>query len=104
VKTFTFDHGLSKCHRIDRQHSRVGDLMIKSAVWVILMCVLFGCALQDARTALTAQRSLIGWSEVDLESCLGAPDQHSTFGDIDILTYIGNSTSNKGARGAGVAC
>ena len=76
--------------------------MIKSMVSVILMCVFFGCALQDARTAQTAQRSLIGWSEVELESCLGAPDQHSTFGDTDILTYIDSSTSNKGVNLMGV--
>ena len=48
------------------------------------------------RTARSAQQKLIGWSELDLEACLGAPDQHSTFGDTDILTYYGNSTSNKG--------
>jgi hypothetical protein len=65
---------------------------------MILIGVLYGCAFEDARTARTAQRSLIGWSEVDLETCLGAPDQHSTFGDTDILTYIGNSTSNKGVN------
>lgn len=76
--------------------------MIKSFVSIILVCVFSGCALQDARTARTAQRTLIGWSEVDLETCLGAPDQHSTFGDTDILTYIGNSTSNKGINLVGV--
>jgi len=36
----------------------------------------------------------MGMSEVDLESCLGAPDQHSTFGNSDILTYDATSTSN----------
>jgi hypothetical protein len=49
-----------------------------------------GCA-----TAKTAQQTLIGWSELDLEACLGAPDQQSMLGDTDILTYYGNSTSNK---------
>jgi hypothetical protein len=72
--------------------------MIKLVVPMILIGVLYGCAFEDARTARTAQRSLIGWSEVDLETCLGAPDQHSTFGDTDILTYIGNSTGNKGVN------
>jgi hypothetical protein len=32
-------------------------------------------------------------SEVDLESCLGVPDQHSRFGNVDILTYYATSTS-----------
>jgi hypothetical protein len=76
--------------------------MIKSLVSIILMCVLSGCALEDARTALTARRGLIEWSEVDLETCLGAPEQHSTFGDTEILTYIGNSTSNKGINLGGI--
>jgi hypothetical protein len=76
--------------------------MIKSLVLTLLMCVIPGCALQDAHTASTAKRSLIGWSEVDLETCLGAPEQRSTFGDTDILTYIGNSTSNKSVNLLGV--
>jgi hypothetical protein len=76
--------------------------MIKLLVSIILMCAVSGCAFEDSQTALTAQRSLIGWSEVDLETCLGAPDQHSTFDDIDILTYIVNSTSNKGINLMGV--
>jgi hypothetical protein len=76
--------------------------MIKLLVSIIMMCALSGCAFEDSRTALTAQQSLIGWSEVDLETCLGAPDQHSTFDDIDILTYIVNSTSNKGINLIGV--
>lgn len=33
---------------------------------------------------------------VDLESYLGAPDNHSSFGHEDVLTYKGNSTSNSG--------
>ena len=78
------------------------DFMVKFFASIILTCVLSGCALEDARTARTAQQSLIGWSEVDLETCLGAPDQHSTFNDTDILTYIVNSTSNKGINLIGV--
>jgi hypothetical protein len=60
------------------------------------MFALCSCALEDAWTAHTARQSFLGWSEVDLEACVGAPDQHSTFGDTDILTYYGSSTSNKG--------
>jgi hypothetical protein len=55
----------------------VVDFMIKFVASIILTCVLSGCALEDARTARTAQQSLI-------------------------LTYVGNSTSNKGINLAGV--
>jgi len=71
-------------------------MLMKAWVWTVLTCMVAGCAFNDARTAHIAQQRLIGWSELDLEACLGAPDQHSTFGDTDILTYVGNSTSNKG--------
>jgi hypothetical protein len=71
-------------------------MLMKAFMWMVLACMLVGCAFIDARTAHTAQQRLIGWSELDLEKCLGAPDQHCTFGDTDILTYFGNSTSNTG--------
>src|SRR5215467_9485466 len=70
-------------------------MLIKALVLTIVTCMLASCSFNDARTAQTAQQRLIGWSELDLEKCLGAPDQHSTFGDTDILTYFGNSTSSK---------
>jgi len=70
-------------------------MLMKALVSTVVTCMLASCAVNDARTAHTAQQRLIGWSELDLEKCLGAPDQHSTFGDTDILTYFGNSTSSK---------
>jgi hypothetical protein len=64
---------------------------------VRLLCfaavLLSGCAVQDSRIAEAAQSRLLGLSEVDLESCLGAPDQHSSFGGTDVLTYYATSTS-----------
>lgn len=69
--------------------------MFKLLPLAVLSCLLTACAFKDARTAKTSQRTLIGWSELDLETCLGAPDQRSTLGDTDILTYYGNSTSNR---------
>ena len=33
-------------------------------------------------------------SEVDLETCVGAPDQRATIGSTDILTYYTNSSSS----------
>jgi hypothetical protein len=70
-------------------------ILIKLVPLTMFACLLTACAFKDAQTAKTAQRALIGWSELDLETCLGAPDQRTTLGDTDILTYYGNSTSNK---------
>jgi hypothetical protein len=73
----------------------MSPIVIKLLPLAVLSCLLSGCALKDARTAKSAERTLIGWSELDLEACLGAPDQRSTLGDTDILTYYGNSTSSR---------
>jgi hypothetical protein len=53
-----------------------------------------GCALQDSHIAAQARSRLLGMSEVDLEACLGAPDQHQSFGTTDVLTYYATSTSS----------
>ncbi len=50
--------------------------------------------MQDAHIAHTAQTRLIGLSEVDLESCLGVPDQYKSFGATDVLTYYATSQSS----------
>jgi hypothetical protein len=56
--------------------------------------LLSACAVKDSHLAQDARTRLMGLSEVDLESCLGAPDQHSSFGSTDILTYYATSTSS----------
>jgi hypothetical protein len=56
--------------------------------------LLCSCAVSDSHNAHDAQSRLMGMSEVDLESCLGVPDQHSSFGNTDVLTYYATSTSN----------
>jgi hypothetical protein len=56
--------------------------------------VLPACSVKDSHIAHDAQTRLIGMQEVDLQSCLGAPDQHSTFGNVNVLTYYATSTSN----------
>jgi hypothetical protein len=65
---------------------------------LLMLCLaplcLAACAVKDSRIAERAQTRLIGMSEVDLQSCLGSPDQHSTFGNTDILTYYATSTSS----------
>src|SRR5215472_8243111 len=68
---------------------------LKTFMCAALTLMLAGCAFHDSHVAHTAQQKLVGWTELDLESCLGAPDHQSTFGDMDILTYFGNSTSSK---------
>lgn len=61
-------------------------------LWLVPL-LLTGCAFEDSHIAHEAQQRLIGMTEVDLESCLGVPDQHNTFGSTDILTYYATSTS-----------
>jgi hypothetical protein len=77
-------------------------MFMKGLVWTVLACMVAGCAFEDARVAHAAQQRLVGWSEPELEECLGAPDHQSTFGDMDILTYFGNSTSSTVFRGGTV--
>jgi len=61
---------------------------------VAACALLSGCAVKDSRIAHRAQRQLLGLSEVDLESCIGAPDQRQSFGSTDVLTYYAASTSS----------
>jgi hypothetical protein len=60
-----------------------------------LACVLLlsACAVEDSHLAELVRSRLLGIAEVELESCIGAPDQHSTFGDTDVLTYYASSTN-----------
>ncbi len=60
----------------------------------MLMLPLGACAIEDSHIARRAQTQLIGMPEVDLEACLGSPDQHSSFGATDILTYYSASSSS----------
>src|SRR5947209_1792431 len=58
------------------------------------MVMLTACAVKDSEIAQRAQRRFIGMSEVDLQSCLGAPDEHSSFDSTKVLTYYATSTSS----------
>lgn len=58
------------------------------------LLLLAACAVKDSHIAHEAETRLMGMSEVGLESCLGLPDQHSHFGNINILTYNATSTSS----------
>jgi hypothetical protein len=61
---------------------------------LLALLPLLSCAVQDSHIAQSASSRLLGMSEADLQSCLGSPDQHSTFGDTDILTYYATSASS----------
>lgn len=67
--------------------------IIKNLMSLPVLAVVSACAIKDSQIAHEAQTRLIGMSEVDLEACIGVPDQHSTFGKTDILTYYATSTS-----------
>jgi hypothetical protein len=68
--------------------------MHKRALLALLPLLLSACAFNDSRIAHEAQTRLMGLSEVDLQSCIGSPDEHSTFGTTDVLTYYATSTSS----------
>lgn len=68
--------------------------MMKPVRTCLPLLLLGACAVQDSHVAREAEQRLMGMSEVNLESCLGAPDQHASFGNVDILTYNATSTSN----------
>ncbi|MCQ8279721.1 hypothetical protein NFI95_14850 [Acetobacteraceae bacterium KSS8] len=59
-----------------------------------LLFALGACSVNDSRIADNAKARLMGLSEVELESCLGVPDQHATFGSTDVLTYYATSSSS----------
>lgn len=58
-----------------------------------MLALVSACAIKDSSIAHNAETRLMGMSEVDLEACIGVPDQHSTFGNTDILTYYATSMS-----------
>jgi hypothetical protein len=58
------------------------------------MVLLGGCSLNDSHLARRAQTMLLGMNEVALQTCLGGPDQKSTFENTEILTYYATSTSS----------
>jgi hypothetical protein len=67
---------------------------VKLSVLVPAALLLSGCAVHDSMVAHSAEKHLMGMSEANLESCLGSPDEHSSFGNIDVLTYYAVSTSS----------
>jgi hypothetical protein len=71
--------------------------VLSRRLFEVALLPLFGlsaCAVNDSRIADRAQKQLIGMQEVDLESCIGVPDQHASFGSTDVLTYYATSSSS----------
>jgi len=70
--------------------------MSGAAVWraVVGAVWLGGCSVGDSHLAEKARTSLLGMREVDLQTCLGVPDQKAVFGNVEILTYYSTSTSS----------
>jgi hypothetical protein len=71
-----------------------GNHLLRYTTLLILAPVIAGCAVNDSHIARAAPQRLIGLSEVDLQACLGSPDQHTSFGTTDIITYYANSDSS----------
>jgi hypothetical protein len=57
---------------------------------------LSACSVQDSRVARQAQSSLLGFSERDLETCLGVPNRKDRLDQTTILSYDGTSTNSGG--------
>jgi hypothetical protein len=68
--------------------------MIRLHTLALVPLLLAGCAVQDSHIAQEGRTRLMGMAEVDLQSCIGSPDQHSTFGTTDVLTYYATSQSS----------
>ena len=61
------------------------------------VCLLLAaCSVEDSDLANEAPARFIGLSELDLESCIGAPHQRDRFGSTDILTYETRPSSSSG--------
>jgi hypothetical protein len=71
------------------------DLSKKSVVFLVLAAGVAigssGCAYENTLRAARAKTSLVGMSELELETCLGLPDKEATKGRTTLLSY--NATS-----------
>jgi hypothetical protein len=63
-------------------------------VGLMFLPFLGGCTLYSSHEAHKAQNAMIGMSDYELQSCVGAPDERSQVGDAEILTYYATTTNN----------
>jgi hypothetical protein len=59
----------------------------RTALLVLAAISLSGCADDETMIAQTARTSLVGMSELNLETCLGIPDHTVTQGKTTLFTY-----------------
>lgn len=69
-------------------------LRLMSALF--LSASLVGCAAIDERMAQAAKVDLVGMSALDVQTCLGLPDQRLVSGKTTLLTYFANATRTFG--------
>ena len=55
-----------------------------------------GCAAVDEQIASDAKADLVGMSALDVQTCLGLPDQRLSVGDTTLLTYVASATRSVG--------
>jgi hypothetical protein len=72
------------------------SLSLQRTFACLLSLAVTACSVADSNISQHARTSLVGLSELQLESCLGVPDQHSTFGPTDLLTWDSTSSSGDG--------
>jgi hypothetical protein len=68
-----------------------GDLAVFLVLATGIAIGVSGCAYENSLRAERAKTSLVGMSELDLETCLGLPDKEATKGKTTLLSY--NATS-----------
>jgi hypothetical protein len=59
----------------------------RAALFVLVATSVNGCANDETMIAQTARTSLVGMSELNLETCLGIPDHSVTEGKTTLFTY-----------------
>jgi hypothetical protein len=82
--------------RSERMRNGEWMLMHRRIAAMALLCLCGACSVEDARTASMARKTLLGMTDAELETCLGAADQHRSFGNSEILTWYSGSTSSSG--------
>lgn len=65
-------------------------------VALLLAGSLVGCAAIDERVTQVAKVDLVGMSALDVQTCLGLPDQRLVAGKTTLLTYFASATRTFG--------
>lgn len=68
--------------------------IVPTVATLFLALALGACSVKDSMVARHAPAEMTGLSEVDLESCIGVPDQHANFGSTTVDTWNFSSASS----------